>query len=74
MDREAWQVIVTGSQRVGHNLVTKQQQYSYSIFSPVVLSVMPVLFIKLNILFYCITMSSDYTIYLDLFLDALLVH
>ena len=46
MDREAWQVIVTGSQRVGHNLVTKQQQYSYSIFSPVVLSVMPVLFIK----------------------------
>ena len=26
MDRGAWRVIVQGSQRVGHNLVTKQQQ------------------------------------------------
>ena len=45
MDREAWQVIVTGSQRVGHNLAIKQQ-YCYSIFSPDVLSVMSVLFVK----------------------------
>ena len=26
MDREAWRATATGSQRVGHNLATKQQQ------------------------------------------------
>ena len=32
MDRGAWWVIVQGSQRVGHSLVTKQQQKTTSSF------------------------------------------
>ena len=32
MDRGAWQATVQGVTGVGHDLVTKQQQYTYALF------------------------------------------
>ena len=35
MDRGGWWATSMGSQRVGHDLPTKQQQYDFSLYKPI---------------------------------------